>query len=159
MDMYTLGFITKLAPIVDSKEAKKMFARDGRGWGSDMPRTSQNFAPYLGGGESQKRYLFLVPPAQVVEHGVHGLQSPHPPLSDSKTQQELQTSRSLSGFKTLYSPNQTSTSKDALVKRNKCKKMSFSLFPTRPRTGGTLVWDVNATLSSQRRNKVASFVR
>ena len=41
-------------------------------------------APYLGGGESQTRYRFLVPPAHVVEHGVHSLQAPHPPRSESE---------------------------------------------------------------------------
>lgn len=45
--------------------------------------TSQNLAPYLGGGESQNLYRFLVPPAQVVEHGVHSLQLPHFPVSVS----------------------------------------------------------------------------
>lgn len=47
--------------------------------------TSQNLAPYLGGGESQNLYRFLVPPAQVVEHGVHSLQLPHFPVSVSET--------------------------------------------------------------------------
>lgn len=46
--------------------------------------TSQNLAPYLGGGESQNLYRFLVPPAQVVEHGVHSLQLPHFPVSVSE---------------------------------------------------------------------------
>lgn len=45
--------------------------------------TSQNFAPYLGGGESQNRYRFLVPPAHVVEQGVQSLHGPHPPVSES----------------------------------------------------------------------------
>lgn len=45
--------------------------------------TWQNFAPYLGGGLSHTRYRFLVPPAQVVEHGVQSLHGPHPPISDS----------------------------------------------------------------------------
>lgn len=45
--------------------------------------TSQNMAPYLGGGESHTRYRFFVPPAHAVEHGVHSLQGPQPPRSES----------------------------------------------------------------------------
>lgn len=45
--------------------------------------TSQNMAPYRGGGESQTRYRFRVPPAHVVEHGVHSLHWPQPPRSES----------------------------------------------------------------------------
>lgn len=40
-------------------------------------------APYRGGGESQTRYRFRVPPAHVVEHGVHSLHWPQPPRSES----------------------------------------------------------------------------
>lgn len=40
-------------------------------------------APYRGGGESHTRYRFLVPPAHVVEHGVHSLHGPQPPRSES----------------------------------------------------------------------------
>lgn len=47
--------------------------------------TSQNLAPYVGGGESQNRYLLRVPPPQVVVQCVHGLQAPHPPVSESET--------------------------------------------------------------------------
>lgn len=46
--------------------------------------TSQNIAPYRGGGESQTRYRFLVPPLHVVLHFVHSLHGPHPPRSDSE---------------------------------------------------------------------------
>lgn len=45
--------------------------------------TSQNNAPYLGGGLSHTRYRFLVPPAHVVEQGVQSDHCPHPPRSDS----------------------------------------------------------------------------
>lgn len=45
--------------------------------------TSQNFAPYRGGGESQKRYRFRTPPRQVVEQCVQLLHGPHPPESEA----------------------------------------------------------------------------
>lgn len=51
--------------------------------------TSQNIAPYRGGGESQTRYLERVPSAHVVEHGVHSLHAPQPPRSESILQREL----------------------------------------------------------------------
>lgn len=49
--------------------------------------TSQNFAPYLGGGESQNLNLLRVPPPQELVQCVQPLQAPHPPESDSATQQ------------------------------------------------------------------------
>lgn len=55
-----------------------------------MSFTSQNIAPYLGGGESQTRYRFLVPPAHVVEHGVHTLHAPQPPRSESMHKKQVQ---------------------------------------------------------------------
>lgn len=55
-----------------------------------MSFTSQNIAPYLGGGESQTRYRFLVPPAHVVEHGVHSLHVPQPPRSESMHKKQVQ---------------------------------------------------------------------
>lgn len=51
--------------------------------------TSQNIAPYRGGGESQTRYRFLVPPEHVELHGVHSLHDPHPPRSDSENSFEI----------------------------------------------------------------------
>ena len=44
---------------------------------------SQNLAPYLGGGESQIRNLFLVPAPQDDVQWVQALQLPHPPVSES----------------------------------------------------------------------------
>ena len=44
---------------------------------------SQNLAPYLGGGESQIRNLFLVPTPHEEVHWVQALQLPQPPVSDS----------------------------------------------------------------------------
>ena len=47
--------------------------------------TSQNFAPYLGGGESQNLNLLRVPPPQEEVQCVQPLQAPHPPESVSAT--------------------------------------------------------------------------